>query len=89
MNLKVAHLWLDGFEHANIHECDLALEGDQKQQRLIRLWKSKTFKYRVFLMSLEPRAATTQLWTYTQYDLATKVLRGKADIARPLVVRGS
>lgn len=26
MNLKVAHLWLDGFEHANIHECDLALE---------------------------------------------------------------
>lgn len=23
----VAHLWLDGFEHTNIHECDLALEG--------------------------------------------------------------
>lgn len=78
MNIKVAHLWLDGFKHANVHECDLALEGDQKQQGLIRLWKSKTFKYRVFLMPLEHRAATTQLWTYTQNNLVTKVLKGKS-----------
>lgn len=26
MNLTAAYLWLDVFEHANIHECDLALE---------------------------------------------------------------
>lgn len=26
INVIAAHLWLDGFEHTDIHECDLALE---------------------------------------------------------------
>lgn len=34
INLVAAHLWLDVFEHTNIHECDLALEETKNNKGL-------------------------------------------------------
>lgn len=32
ISLIAAHLWLDGFEHTDIHECDLALEKNKNNK---------------------------------------------------------
>lgn len=93
-DLIAAHLWLDGFEHRSIHECNLALEETKhincyllcsdwdKQCLLERLCPLKQVKVTVVFYWLHLECLDTcsgEMWNEDFWG-------GKVDKERPLVV---